>query len=99
MTKIFEITHRDGAARIGKLALERELSTPAIIKIHEKDSPIIDSGSLWQNAGIPEGISKKIIIAPHKSLPLNTEDDIIEELQNSFDSGAALQQIKSNSRY
>ncbi len=97
MSKIFEITHRDGAARIGKLTLERELSTPAIIRIHEKDSPIIDSGSLWQNAGIPEGISKKIVIAPHKSLPLNTEDDIIEELQTSFDSGAALQQIKANS--
>jgi hypothetical protein len=40
MTKIFEITHRDGAARIGKLSLEREHSTPLIIKIHEKESPI-----------------------------------------------------------
>ncbi len=99
MSKIFEITHRDGAARIGKLTLERELSTPAIIQIHEKDSPIIDSGSLWQNAGIPEGISKKIIIAPHKSLPLHTEEDIIHQMQESFDSGAALQQIKSSSGY
>ncbi len=97
MTKIFEITHRDGAARIGKLTLDRELSTPAIIQIHEKDSLIIDSGSLWQNAGIPEGISKKIVIAPHKSLPLNTEDDIIEEMQNSFDTGAAISQIKASS--
>ncbi len=99
MSKIFEITHRDCAARLGKLTLERELSTPAIIRIHEKDSPIIDSGSLWQNAGIPEGISRKIIIAPHKSLPLNTEEEIIEQLQESFDTPAALSQIKAISGY
>lgn len=99
MTKIFEITHRDGAARIGKLTLDSELSTPAIIRIHEKDSPIIDSGSMWQKAGIPEDISKKIVILPHKSLPLHTEDDIIEQMQDSFDSGAALKQIRSNSGY
>ncbi len=99
MTKIFEITHRDGAARIGKLSLDREFSTPAIIQIHEKDSPIVDSGSLWQwqKVDIPEGISGKIVIAPHKSLPLHTEDDIIDELQTSFDTGAALQQIKAGS--
>ncbi len=99
MTKIFEITHRDGAARIGKLSLDRELSTPAIIRIYEKDSPITDSGSIWQGNGIPESISKKIVIAPHKSLPLHTEDDIIEEMQTSFDNGAALSQIKANSGY
>ncbi len=99
MSKIFEITHRDGAARIGKLTLDRELSIPAIIRIHEKDSPIIDSGSMWQNSGIPEGISKKIIIAPHKSLPLHTEEDIIDQMQESFDTGALLSQIKANSSY
>jgi len=97
MTKIFEITHRDGAARIGKLSLDRELSTPAIIQIHEKDSPIIDSGSLWQRTEMPEDISKKIVISPHKSLPLHIEVDIIEQLQTSFDTGAALQQIKASS--
>ncbi len=99
MSKIFEITHRDCAARLGKLTLDRELSTPAIIQIHEKDSPIIDSGSMWQNAGIPEGISKKIIIAPHKSLPLHTEEDIIDQMQESFDTGALLSQIKASSGY
>jgi archaeosine synthase len=99
MSKIFEITHHDGAARIGKLSLYRELSTPAIIQIQEKDSPIIDSGSLWHQAKIPEGISKKIVIVPHKSLPLHTEEDIIQQMQGSFDTGTALQQIKANSGY
>ncbi len=99
MSKIFEITHRDGAARLGKLSMDREISTPAIIRIHEKDSSIIDSGSLWQNAVKPECVSKKIVIAPHKSLPLHTEEEIIEQMQESFDTGAALSQIKANSCY
>jgi archaeosine synthase len=95
MSKIFEITHRDGAARIGKLTLDREFSTPAIIQIHEKDSPIIDSGSMWQKAKGMESITKKIVIAPHKSLPLHTGDEIMEALQDSFD--VALQQITTKS--
>lgn len=99
MSKIFEITHRDGAARIGKLTLDRDISTPAIIRLHEKDSPIIDSGSMWKKTENIGDISKKIIIAPHKSLPLHTEEDIIEQLQESFDTGAALSQIKANSGY
>ncbi len=81
MTKIFEITHRDSAARIGKLVLERELSTPAIIKINENDSLLIDSGSLWKRTAPPEPDAKKIVILPHKSLPLYTREEIIKELQ------------------
>ena len=99
MTKIFEIIHRDCAARIGKLALNRELSTPMILQIHEKDSSIIDSGSVWNQAEMPEGISQKIVIMPHKSLPLHTEEDIIDQIQGSFDTGALLSQIKTNSGY
>ncbi len=99
MSKIFEITHRDGAARIGKLTLDRDISTPAIIRLHEKDSPIIDSGSMWKKTENIGDISKKIIIAPHKSLPLHTEEDIIEQLQESFDTKALLSQIRTASGY
>ncbi len=81
MSKIFEITHRDTAARIGKLILEKELSTPAIIQIHGEDSPIIDSGSLWKRTAPPESDAKKIVILPHKSVPLFTREEIIKELQ------------------
>ncbi len=99
MIKIFEITHRDAAARIGRLSLDEEILTPAIIRINEKDSPIIDSGSMWQKTENLGNISKKIVIAPHKSLPLHTEDEIIEEFQNSLDISTILQQIKINSGY
>jgi archaeosine synthase alpha-subunit len=81
MSKIFEITHRDAAARIGKLVLEKELSTPAIINLHEKDCPFADSGSLWNRSEPIEQNDKKIIILPHRSLPLQTREEIIKELK------------------
>ncbi len=85
MTKIFEITHRDGAARIGKLGLDREISTPAIIHIHKKDSPVIDSGSLWKKTEFNElAESQKIVIHPHKSLPLHIRDEFIKEIQEGI---------------
>ncbi len=84
MSKIFEIIHRDGAARIGKLVLEKELSTPAIIRINEKDYPIIDSGSLWKRTAPPEPDAEKIVILPHKSLPLYTREELIIEFQDSL---------------
>jgi archaeosine synthase len=81
MSKIFEITHRDAAARIGKLVLETSLSTPAIIDIRAKDCPIVDCGSFWKRPEPVEQNDRKIFILPHRSLPLQTREDIIKELQ------------------
>ncbi len=81
MSKIFEITHRDAAARIGKLILEKELSTPAIINLHENDCPLYDSGSFWKKSVPIEQNDKKIIILPHRSLPLQTREEIIQDLK------------------
>lgn len=83
MSKIFEIIIRDAAARIGKPVLDREISTPAIIRIQDKDSPVIDSGSLWKKTAHYEPEPKKLVILPHKSLPLRTREEIIKEFQNS----------------
>jgi len=80
MSRIFEIVYRDGAARIGKLTLDKQFSTPAIIKPWSK-YPVADSGSLW---GRSES-NGSIIILPHKSTPLHTRKEIVEELQNSVD--------------
>ncbi len=85
MSKIFEITHRDAAARIGKLVLDKEISTPAIILIHEKDCPVIDSGSLWKKTELHKRVEeKKLVILPHKPLPLHTREEIIKEIQDSL---------------
>jgi archaeosine synthase len=83
MSKIFEITHRDAAARIGKLTLEKELTIPAIIDLHEIDSQIVDSGSPWKNVMHIETDTKKIIILPHISLPLQTREEIIKDLDGA----------------
>ncbi len=85
MSKIFEILHRDAAARIGKLVLDKEISTPAIIRIHENDSPIVNSGSLWKKSPYGLAPGKKLVILPHKSLPLHTREEIIREIQDSFE--------------
>ena len=42
MTKYFEVTHRDGSARLGKLRFPTPLPTPAIC-----DEFLYNSGSLW----------------------------------------------------
>jgi len=99
VTKIFEILNRDAAARIGKLSLIRELSTPAIIRPYEADGPIIDSGSLWKKNGETDRGQKKIIIVPHKSLPLHTREEIITEIQGSNEIADAIERIRSNSDY
>ncbi len=85
MSKIFEIIHRDAAARIGKLALDKEISTPAIIRIHENDCSIIDSCSLWKKKPPVLAPDKKLVILPHKSLPLHTREEIIREIHDSFE--------------
>lgn len=88
MSKIFEIIHRDAAARIGKLTLYRELSTPAIIQLHKKDCPIIDSGSFWKWTAPLEPDAKKIIIHPHKSLPLRTREEVLAKIHEGVKSAS-----------
>jgi archaeosine synthase len=80
VTKIFEILNRDAAARIGKLSLENEISTPAIIRPYEPESLIIDSGSLWGNVRKTDLGKDKLVIAPHKSYPLHIRGEMISEI-------------------
>ncbi|MGP8320349.1 MAG: archaeosine synthase subunit alpha [Methanosarcinaceae archaeon] len=54
MTGYFEVQHRDGAARVGKLLLNTPIRTPHIIETgklriwNEGNNPILDAGSLWE---------------------------------------------------
>ncbi|HJH32196.1 MAG TPA: tRNA-ribosyltransferase [Methanosarcinaceae archaeon] len=55
MTRYFEVQHRDGAARIGKLLLNTPIRTPHVIetgklrKWKEENNPILDAGSPWES--------------------------------------------------
>ncbi len=95
MSKIFEVIHRDAAARIGKLITDREISTPAIIQMWRNDAPIINSGSLWEKIEIPSEKLKKIVILPHKPVPLNVREDIIKELQDSVNYYGTVEQMRN----
>ena len=99
MTNIFEVTHRDAAARIGKLSLDGGLSTPAIIQPWKKDGLIVDSGSLWGKTAIPENTQDKIVILPHKPAPLHTREEIVKGLADSLRSDETLLKTSENAAH
>ena len=77
MTKYFEVLRRDGPARLGKLLIERQISTPALIS---KDD-YISAGSVYSYASLDEAMqaaaalkgSKKLAIAPYVPAALRSE--------------------------
>ncbi|WNY25614.1 archaeosine synthase subunit alpha [Methanolapillus millepedarum] len=52
MTKFFEVEERDGAARIGKLLLEKSIKTPFMVDsallASDSDYPFQNTGTLWK---------------------------------------------------
>ncbi|WNY26356.1 archaeosine synthase subunit alpha [Methanolapillus ohkumae] len=52
MTKFFEVEERDGAARLGKLLLDKNIKTPLLVESSrlalDPDYPIQDMGTLWE---------------------------------------------------
>jgi len=78
MTRFFEVTDRDGPARIGRLRLRDTIETPAIIS-----RDLIESvGPIWAFPSVEEAqkagaklseMTEKIFIGPHVAVPLHTE--------------------------
>ncbi len=99
MTRYFEVQQRDGAARIGKLILEKTIRTPFILdtrSLKANTSTIIDSGSIWSmgSAKLAEeriseirnnGGEKKLIILPHQSFPPEAPNDVAISIANKLD--------------
>ncbi len=78
MTRRFEVTTRDGPARLGRLRLEEMIETPAIISKDEIQS----TGPIWAFSSVDEALERgsklsentgKIFIGPHVAVPLHTE--------------------------
>jgi archaeosine synthase len=76
--RCFEVTNRDGPARLGRLRLEETIETPAIISKDEIES----AGPIWAFSSIEEALETgaslsektgKIFIGPHVAVPLHTE--------------------------
>ena len=64
MTKYFEVLRRDGPARMGKLLLERQISTPALIS---KDD-YVTAGSVYSYSSLEEAISAGEALLSQKKL-------------------------------
>lgn len=77
MTKYFEVLRRDGPARMGKLLLEQQISTPALIS---KDD-YVSAGSVYRYTSISEAVAaaealrgcKKLAILPYVPAALRSE--------------------------
>ena len=77
MTKYFEILRRDGPARMGKLLLNRQISTPGIITPDD----YISAGSIYSYESLDEAIAiqeglkdqKKLAILPYVPSALHSE--------------------------
>lgn len=77
MTKYFEVLRRDGPARIGRLILDRHISTPGFITSED----YVSAGSVYSYASIDEVIlareallgQKKLAIMPYVPAALHSE--------------------------
>jgi len=81
MTRYFEVTHRDGAARIGRLMLDRRILTPVVLSaelLHNRQGSIIDCGCVWDDRMITSTDPDKLLILPHRSLPLHAPPEMID---------------------
>ncbi|MFZ2535138.1 archaeosine synthase subunit alpha [Methanothrix sp.] len=77
MTKYFEVIRRDGPARMGKLLLNRQISTPGVINPDDYISAgsIYSYNSLDEAIAIQEGLKgqKKLAILPYVPSALHSE--------------------------
>lgn len=77
MTDHFEVTGRDGAARLGELRFPEPLTTPATV-----DDVVDDAGSLWAtDREVPEGDDSRLTILPHRAFPAGTRDPVKESFR------------------
>lgn len=84
MTRYFEVTRRDGAARLGKLLLKESHSTPMILEV-SSGYPIVYAGSPWGQSVLEPGDGDvgTLIILPDKSMPLHARRENMRKIVGS----------------
>jgi len=75
MTGFFEVIHREGRARLGRLRLAEEIQTPALFPRHLT----LETG---QQTTTKEKLQGKIVVLPHLSPPLQTPPEKLRRLQS-----------------
>jgi archaeosine synthase len=81
MTKYFEVTDRDCAARIGRLMLDQRIRTPAILH-----SELLRKhrGSIRDESPERSADPGKLLILPHRSLPPHAPPEIVNRPPQPF---------------
>lgn len=77
MTRFFEVTYRDGAARTGKLLVRGGIETPYIFRPDSGDTLIINGGNAWTNKPV-EVRDDSYTIQPYVGLPYPVRKEIVE---------------------
>lgn len=80
MTRHFEVLRRDGPARFGKLLLDRQISTPALISSDD----YVSAGSVFRYGSVKEAMKaaesikgqKKLAITPYVPAALHAEPSL-----------------------
>ena len=78
MTRFFEVTYRDGAARLGKLLVRGGVETPYIDRPGEDDSITINGGSALLHDEVscsPDSFN----VPPHIGLPYRVGEKIVKQ--------------------
>ncbi|HTY89776.1 MAG TPA: archaeosine synthase subunit alpha [Methanocella sp.] len=75
MTRFFEVTHRDGAARLGKLLVREGIDTPCIVS--PSSGLIVNGGSALVHEDLP-CVSDAFNVPPHVGLPYKVNKDIVQ---------------------
>ena len=102
MTRYFEVTHRDCAARIGRLMLDQRIQTPAILNselLSRRKGSIIDCGCVWDDRVIESVDPGKLLILPHRSLPRYAPQELIDrslDLPDSLNGASEPPRSRSN---
>jgi archaeosine synthase len=96
MTRYFEVMQRDSAARIGRLMLDQRILTPAILNselLRRRKGSIIDCGSVWDDHVIESADPSRLLILPHRSLPLYAPQELIDRPSEPFRSKGATGEV------
>ncbi len=107
MTRYFEVTQRDCAARIGRLMLDQRIRTPAILDselLSRRKGSIIDCGCVWDDCIIDDCMIEsvdpgKLLILPHRSLPRYAPQELIDrslDLPDSLNGASEPPRSRSN---
>ena len=94
MTRFFEVTARDGAARIGKLLVRGGLQTPYLFCPGRGDDLIVNGGNAWVNSPV-DGKPDAFTVQPYVGLTPRVSQGIVDlyppqDVRGDMPSGAVV---------